>query len=200
MIERLENISQRYLAISAELMDPENINEFNKIKTLSKEQKSLEEVYEAYQAYKKILFAIEETKEMGKDVEYASIAMGELEILKGQEEELQSQLEILLIPKDENDGKNVIMEIRGAAGGDEANIFAGDLFRMYTKYAEKNNWHIEVINGIEGTSGGFSQIEMIIKGKRSPPCTTGTRNRNSRSSSYFNSYCCGNARNGRYRC
>ncbi len=75
------------------------------------------------------------------------------------------ELEILLIPKDENDGKNIIMEIRGAAGGDEANIFAGDLFRMYSRYAEKQGWKIEVTNEVEGTAGGYSQIEFMIKGE-----------------------------------
>ena len=85
--------------------------------------------------------------------------------LENRKEELNKKLEILLVPKDENDGKDVIMEIRGAAGGDEANIFAGDLFRMYSYYAEKNGWKIEVLHCIEGTSGGFSQIEYIVKGK-----------------------------------
>ena len=79
-------------------------------------------------------------------------------------EKIKSELEILLLPKDENDGKDIIMEIRGAAGGDEANIFAGDLFRMYSRYAEKNNWKIEVSREEEGTSGGFSQIEFLVKG------------------------------------
>ena len=93
------------------------------------------------------------------------IASEELTSLENRKEELNKKLEILLVPKDENDGKDVIMEIRGAAGGDEANIFAGDLFRMYSYYAEKNGWKIEVLHCIEGTSGGFSQIEYIVKGK-----------------------------------
>ena len=78
---------------------------------------------------------------------------------------LDGELEILLIPKDPNDGKNVVLEIRGAAGGDEANIFAGDLFRMYTRYAEKQGFSYQVYNSVDGTAGGFSQIEFIIKGK-----------------------------------
>ena len=98
------------------------------------------------------------------DPELKEIASEELENLEQEKERLYKELEILLVPKDENDGKNVIMEIRGAAGGDEANIFAGDLFRMYSYYAEKNGWKIEVLHSIEGTSGGFSSLECIIKG------------------------------------
>ena len=92
--------------------------------------------------------------------------MAELEIEENSKkiEKLTQELEILLIPKDENDGKNIIMEIRGAAGGDEANIFAGDLLRMYTYYAEKQGWKIEINHQVEGTSGGFSQVECTIKG------------------------------------
>ena len=92
------------------------------------------------------------------------MAEAEVEELTNKLASIKSELEILLVPKDENDGKNVIMEIRGAAGGDEANIFAGDLFRMYSYYAEANGWKLEVLNSIEGTSGGFSQIECMIKG------------------------------------
>lgn len=98
---------------------------------------------------------------MLNDPDLKDIASEELTSLENRKEELNKKLEILLVPKDENDGKDVIMEIRGAAGGDEANIFAGDLFRMYSYYAEKNGWKIEVLHCIEGTSGGFSQIEYI---------------------------------------
>lgn len=101
---------------------------------------------------------------MENDRELKDIAASEIETLTNQEQELYKKLEILLVPKDENDGKNVIMEIRGAAGGDEANIFAGDLFRMYSHYAEANGWKIEVIHEVEGTSGGYSQIEFMVKG------------------------------------
>ena len=107
---------------------------------------------------------IAETKELMKDEELKEMASAEHENLKIKLEALTKELEILLVPKDENDGKNVIMEIRGAAGGDEANIFAGDLYRMYTYYAEKNNWKIEELHTIEGTSGGYSQVEIMIKG------------------------------------
>ena len=101
---------------------------------------------------------------MENDPELKEIAEEEIASLTTEIQKLYHELEILLVPKDENDGKNVIMEIRGAAGGDEANIFAGDLFRMYSYYAEANGWKIEVLHELEGTSGGFSQIEFMVKG------------------------------------
>ena len=102
---------------------------------------------------------------MLNDDELKEIAKDELKELEEEKESIEKNLEILLIPKDPNDSKNVIMEIRGAAGGDEANIFAGDLFRMYSRYAEKIGLKIEIINAVEGTAGGFSQIEFMIKGQ-----------------------------------
>ena len=102
---------------------------------------------------------------MLSDEELKEIAKEELKNLEEEKENIEKQLEILLIPKDPNDSKNVIMEIRGAAGGDEANIFAGDLFRMYSRYAEKIGLKTEIINAVEGTAGGFSQIEVMIKGQ-----------------------------------
>ena len=116
------------------------------------------------QKYKKVLEGIEETKEMTKDPELGEMAKEELKSLEEEKEQLDKELEVLLIPKDPNDGKNVVMEIRGAAGGDEANIFAGDLFRMYTRYAEKKGFSYQVYNSVEGTAGGYSQIEFIVKG------------------------------------
>ena len=104
---------------------------------------------------------------MLNDDELKEIAKDELKILEEEKENIEKNLEILLIPKDPNDSKNVIMEIRGAAGGDEANIFAGDLFRMYSRYAERIGLKIEIINAVEGTAGGFSQIEFMIKGQGS---------------------------------
>ena len=101
---------------------------------------------------------------MQDDPELKEMALEEIERLTESEAKLHHELELLLVPKDENDGKNVIMEIRGAAGGDEANIFAGDLFRMYSYYADANGWKIEVLHEIEGTSGGYSQIEFMVKG------------------------------------
>ena len=164
MENRLETILKRYNELTELLSSQEVLNDFEKLKTLSKEQKDLEETVSVYKEYKTAKQNIEEAKMLINDPELKEMAEIELEENSSKIEELTSRLEVLLIPKDENDGKNVIMEIRGAAGGDEANIFAGDLYRMYTYYAEKNGWKIEIINETPGTSGGFSQVEFLIKG------------------------------------
>ncbi len=165
MIERLETILEKYNELQKELTNPEIISDYNKLKTLSKESSDLEETVKKYEEYKETIKAIEEAKALLKDEELKDLATLELETNKEKLETITKELEILLVPKDENDGKNVIMEIRGAAGGDEANIFAGDLYRMYTYYAEKNGWKIEELHSIEGTSGGYSQVEIMIKGE-----------------------------------
>lgn len=164
MFNRLDAIVKKYEDIKEELVKPEVLSNFNKLKELSKEESELKETVEVYNEYKKVKDNLEQAKEMVNDPELKEIAEGEIESLTTKEEELYKKLEILLVPKDENDGKNVIVEIRGAAGGDEANIFAGDLYRMYTHYAESNGWKIEVIHEVEGSSGGYSQIEFMIKG------------------------------------
>ncbi len=164
MFERLDNIVKKYEELKQELVKPDVLNDYNLLKKLSKEQSDLEETVSKYNEYKSILTSLEEAKSLQNDPELKEMALGEIEELTKREENVKKELEILLVPKDENDGKNVIMEIRGAAGGDEANIFAGDLFRMYSYYAEEQGWKIEVLNAIEGTSGGYSQIEYMVKG------------------------------------
>ena len=164
MFERLDNIEKKYEEVTELLTKPEVMNDFNKLKELSKEQSDLKEIVDTYNKYKKILDDIDQAKEMENDEELREFAAEELAKLTEEKEKTYHELEIMLVPKDKNDGKNVIMEIRGAAGGDEANIFAGDLFRMYTYYAEKQGWKIEIVNELEGTSGGFSQVEFIVKG------------------------------------
>lgn len=165
MKERLENITAKYQEISEELTKPEVISNFNRLKELSIEQKELEDIVKKYAELQKAEKELEEAKDMVEDPEMHEMAVSEVDRLHEEIKNINQELEIMLIPKDKNDGKNVIMEIRGAAGGDEANIFAGDLFRMYNYYAEKNGWKLEVLNSIEGTSGGFSQIECLIKGE-----------------------------------
>ena len=165
MIDRLETMLSKYNELTEKLTSSEVLNDYNLLKNISKEKSDLEETVNTYKEYKNVINSIEETKLMLDDPELKDIANEEIISLEEQEKELQKKLEFLLIPKDENDGKDVIMEIRGAAGGDEANIFAGDLFRMYSYYAEKNHWKIEIIHSVEGTSGGFAQIEYIVKGK-----------------------------------
>ena len=165
MIERLETTLTKYNQLQTELMSEDVLKNINKTREISKEIADLEEVVTEYKKYKKVLESITDTKEMLNDDELKEIAKDELKELEEEKESIEKNLEILLIPKDPNDSKNVIMEIRGAAGGDEANIFAGDLFRMYSRYAEKIGLKIEIINAVEGTAGGFSQIEFMIKGQ-----------------------------------
>lgn len=165
MFERLEAIEKRYNELQTELTNPDVINNYNKLKDLSKESRDLEETVNKYHEYLATKKGIEDAKALMSDSELKEMATLEYEELKAKLEVINKELEILLVPKDENDGKNIIMEIRGAAGGDEANIFAGDLYRMYTYYAEKNGWKIEELHALEGTSGGYSQVEILIKGE-----------------------------------
>ena len=165
MIERLEQILSRYNEIREKLSTNEVIQDIKKTMELSKELRGLEETVETYKEYKLVLDGIKEAKEMLNDKELGDFAKEELSNLETKKQELEDKLEILLIPKDPNDDKNVIIEIRGAAGGDEANIFAGDLYDMYIKYAESKGWSHEVINEVKGTSGGYSQVEFMIKGE-----------------------------------
>jgi peptide chain release factor 1 len=165
MFERLEAIKVRYEQLTEELSRPVVLGDYNQLKKLSKEQKDLVETYIKYKEYQKVINNIEEAKMLIDDPEMGEMAKLELDEASARKDTLISELEILLIPKDENDDKDIIMEIRGAAGGDEANIFAGDLFRMYSRYADKVGWKIEVINSEAGTAGGFSQIEAKIKGE-----------------------------------
>ena len=164
MLERLENIEKRYLELQDEIMKPENISNIKITLELTKEQAGLREAYEAYQEYKKILTGIEEARELVKDPELGEFAREELKELEEKLEPMEKDMEILLLPKDPMDGKNVIVEIRGAAGGDEGNIFAGDLYRMYVRYAERQGWSTEILAEEVGESGGYSQIEFMVKG------------------------------------
>ena len=165
MIERLQNIENRYNELNEELMKPEVISNVKETLKLTREQASLKDAYEAYQEYKKIEKNIEDAKEMVKDPELGEMAREELEENEKKLEELTKNIEILLLPKDPNDGKDVIVEIRGAAGGDEGNIFAGDLFEMYKKLAEKENWKIEVMEEERSEAGGYSLISFMVKGE-----------------------------------
>lgn len=165
MIERLEKILQRYNFLTNQLASLEVLNNIKLLTDYSKEQSSLEEVVTKFKEYKSVLVNIEEDKELLKDSELALIAKDELVLLEDKKEVILKELEILLLPKDNNDNKNVIVEIRGAAGGDEANIFAGDLYEMYVRYAANMGFKVEVLDEMPGSMGGYSQIEFLIKGE-----------------------------------
>ena len=166
MLKRLENYALRYNEINEELMKPEICMDIKKMTALSKEQRSIAKIVECYTEYKRCLESIEDLKEMRKDPdpELAEMAEMELEETKSRVVQLEEEIKVLLLPKDPNDDKNVIVEIRGAAGGDEANIFAGDLYRMYARYAESKGWKVEVLDAMDSEMGGFSQIEFKISG------------------------------------
>ena len=165
MKERLEIIQERYDYLNNELLKPEVYEDYKKMQVVSKEKNSIEPIVNAYKKYNTILDDIEAAKEMAHDPEMKDFANEELENLHKEKEEYEKKLKVLLLPKDPNDEKNVVMEIRGAAGGDEANIIAGDLFRMYSKYAEKQGWKLEVTHEVPGESGGYSQIEFMLSGE-----------------------------------
>ncbi len=167
MMERLETIARRYEELNEILMDPSIANDVHKMTEASKEQATLENAYQLYQEYKKVLDGIEEAKELMKEKDPEIKEMAELELseLEAKKPQIEEKLHLELIPKDPNDNKNVIVEIRGAAGGDEGNIFAGDLYRMYVKYAESQGWKIEVLEAQDSEAGGYSLISFMIKGE-----------------------------------
>lgn len=164
MIERLEAINNKYKEIQNELSKPEVLSDIKRMTELSKEQTRLGNIVEVYDKYKQVNEDILSAKEMLHDSEMAEFAREELSNLETELSDINKKLEVMLLPHDPNDEKNVIVEIRGAAGGDEANIFAGDLFDMYTKYANNEGWKIEILNSVEGTAGGFSNLEFMVKG------------------------------------
>ena len=164
MKERLQAIETRYNELSNELTKPEILGDIKKTTELSKEQALLKDAYEAYQTYKKINIDLKDANELIKDSELGEFAKEEISRLTEELSELEAKIEIILLPKDPNDEKNVIVEIRGAAGGDEANIFAGDLYRMYGKYAEKEGWRLEILSEEHSDMGGFTLAEFMVKG------------------------------------
>ena len=148
MIDKLEELNKKYLEVEAELSKPETVSDLNLFKKLNKEYKSLGKIVSAFKEHKKTLTGIDEAKtiiETEKDEEFREIAKKELEVLSAKKNKEEEDLKVLLIPKDPNDEKNVILEIRAGTGGDEAAIFAGDLLRMYQLYSEKNKWSFDVI-------------------------------------------------------
>ncbi len=166
MIDRLDSMERRYEELNQMLMDPSIGEDIKRMTEVTKEQASLQNAYDLYQEYKKIKTGIEDAKELLKesDSEIKEMAKMELAELEERLVVVEEKLHLELIPKDPNDMKNVIVEIRGAAGGDEGNIFAGDLYRMYTKYAESQGWSIDLMEATEAEAGGFSNISFLVKG------------------------------------
>ncbi|NLI67115.1 MAG: peptide chain release factor 1 [Bacilli bacterium] len=168
MLERLQALEDRYMKLNELLSDQEVISDPNKLREYSKEQAELEEPVAIYRSYKATVEQLEDAKKMLReesDEEMLDLVKLEIEELEEKKEQLEEQLKILLLPKDPNDEKNVIMEIRAAAGGEEAALFAGDLYRMYTRYAESKGWRTELIEAHTTGMGGFKEVIFMIRGK-----------------------------------
>jgi peptide chain release factor 1 len=168
VLDRLQALADRYEKLSELLCDPDVASDPKRLRDLSKEQSDLQGAYSAYTEYKEVHAQYEDAKAMqGEklDDEMREMVKMELEELGGRLTELEEQVRILLLPKDPNDDKNVIVEIRGAAGGDEAALFASDLYRMYTRFAETQGWRVELMDASESDLGGFKEVIFKITGK-----------------------------------
>ena len=165
MFQKLDEVEKRYDEITKKISDPEVIAQQSQWQTFMKEHAEIEPVVLKYREYKKAKQAIEDAKEMLKDPEMKELAEIEIEENKEKLPKLEEEIKILLIPKDPNDDKNVICEIRGGDGGEEAALFAGTLFRMYSMYAEKKHWKLEILNENETGLGGYKEISFMITGK-----------------------------------
>ncbi|WP_144512016.1 peptide chain release factor 1 [Bacillus sp. FJAT-22090] len=167
MFDRLQSVEDRYDKLNELLSDPYVVNDTNKLRQYSKEQSDLQDTVDAYREYKDAKSQHKDAKLMLEeklDADMRDLVKEEVSELESQIEELEERLRVLLIPKDPNDDKNVIMEIRGAAGGDEAALFAGNLFRMYSRFAESQGWKIDVMDSSPTGLGGFKEVIFMING------------------------------------
>ncbi len=165
MFEKLESVEKRYVELTDKISDPEIIANNNEWRKLVKEHSSIEDVVLKYREYKETEKNMQEAKDMMEDKEMRELAEEEYYSCKDKLSEIEEELKILLIPKDPNDDKSVICEIRGGAGGEEAALFAGTLFRMYAMYAEKKHWKIEILNENPTELGGYKEISFMVTGK-----------------------------------
>jgi len=168
MLDKLESIEKRYEELNKLMAQSDVISNIEKLQSLAKEQAAISDTVSKFREYKKVLKELEDTRAMkskGQDEEMVGLVEEELERLRGRERVLEQGLRTALIPKDKNDDKDVIVEIRAGAGGDEAGLFAADLFRMYTRYAETKRWGVEVIDSNQSGIGGFKEIIFEVKGR-----------------------------------
>ena len=168
MLDRLEFIQNKYDELSVMISDPSIMANQNEWRKLCKEHADLETIVTKYNEYKKTIEDLKDNKEMltaEDDAEMREMLQEEVKSLSNRKQELENEIQILLLPKDPNDDKNVFVEIRAGAGGDEAALFAANLFRMYTKYAEKERWKVEIMSSNETDIGGFKEVVFMIKGQ-----------------------------------
>lgn len=168
MLDQLEAIRERFDEVAQQIVQPEVVSDQKRFMKLSKEYKDLEKIVTQYRAYTQLLAEIDNARQIvatEKDEDFRDMAKAELDELLPRREPLEELLKEMLIPKDPNDSKNVILEVRGGTGGDEAAIFAGDLFRMYQRFCEKMGWRMSLVDYTEGTSGGYKEIITEIEGE-----------------------------------
>jgi peptide chain release factor 1 len=168
MFDRLASVASRYDELNELMAQPDVVTNHTLLQQYAREQRELEELVAAYRRYEAVQQGIEEAQVLvadGSDPEMRELAQEELESLRGQRDALEEQLKLLLLPRDENDSRDVIIEIRQGEGGDEAALFAADLFRMYQRYAETHGWRIEVSNALENGVGGFKEIVFDVSGE-----------------------------------
>ncbi len=168
MLQKLEEVKKRYLELVDKLSDPSIINNREEFVKISQEKSQLEEIVNLYDRYSETLSKIESAKELLReesDPELKDLAREELESLEEEREKLEREIKLLLLPRDKNDERNVIMEIRSGTGGEEAALFAADLFRMYSRYAERKGWNVEILSSNRTGLGGFKEVIMLISGK-----------------------------------
>ena len=163
--EKLKPFIQRYEEINQLLSSPEITQDIKKMTELSKEQSEIEPIVQKAKEYEEVLRAIQENKTLIEDEELAELAKEELKELEPKKEELEEEIKLLLIPKDPNDEKDIYLEIRAGTGGEEAALFASDLFRTYVRYAEKKGWRVEIVSSSESDTGGYKEIIAKIKGQ-----------------------------------
>jgi peptide chain release factor 1 len=168
MFANLEDVVDRFREVESLLSDPKVTSDQNRYRELAKEHSDLTEVVAVYGQYKQVCTDIEGNRELlqDSDPEMKELAKAELPELEEQRGELEEQLRLLLLPKDPNDDKNIILEVRAGTGGDEAALFSADLFRMYSRYADRNHWKVEVMSSSETDGGGFKEIIALISGER----------------------------------
>jgi len=167
MLDLLEKVEERYKELTQLLSDPAVLSDRNRLRKIAKEHNELAEVVSLSAEYKKLLKTIEEDEKISKeseDRELVELAKSELEELHSKKQEYEEKLKILLLPKDPRDSRNTIMEIRAGTGGEEAALFASDLYRMYSKYAEKNGWKVDMLNSNPTGMGGFKEIIFLVEG------------------------------------
>jgi peptide chain release factor 1 len=166
MFDKLASVEARYDQLMAEMADPAVQSDTSKFRTHSKALSELQPLVEQFRAYKDVMAQIEATEEMLKDPDMRELAQAELADLQARRDAHLAEIKILLVPKDPNDEKNVVLEIRAGAGGDEAALFAGDLFRMYSRYAERQGWRMDVLNLSDGGGSGIKEVTALIEGRR----------------------------------